>query len=98
LPTLAEELVKIKADVIVLSNTAATLAARRFTRAIPLVCMNCTDPVGMGLVTSESRPGTNVTGNLTRLEGLTGKQLELASPPRRSASRCRRRCSPAPTR
>ena len=41
--------------------------------------MNCTDPVGMGLVTSESRPGTNVTGNLTRLEGLTGKQLELAS-------------------
>jgi ABC-type uncharacterized transport system substrate-binding protein len=98
LPTLAEELVKIKADVIVLSNTAATLAARRFTCAIPLVCMNCTDPVGMGLVTSESRPGTNVTGNLTRLEGLTGKQLELASPPRRSASRCRRRCSPAPTR
>jgi putative ABC transport system substrate-binding protein len=79
LPPLAEELVKIKADVIVLSNTAATLAARQFTRAIPLVCMNCTDPVGMGLVTSESRPGTNVTGNLTRLEGLTGKQLELAS-------------------
>jgi putative ABC transport system substrate-binding protein len=79
LPTLAEELVQIKADVIVLSNTAATLAARRLTRAIPLVCMNCTDPVGMGLVTSESRPGTNVTGNLTRLKGLTGKQLELAS-------------------
>ena len=78
LPTLAEELVKIKADVIVLSNTAATLAARRFTRAIPLVCMNCTDPVRMGLVMSELRPGTNVTGYLTRLEGLTGKQLQLA--------------------
>jgi putative ABC transport system substrate-binding protein len=79
LPTLAEELVKIKADVIALSNTSATLAARQFTRVIPLVCMNCTDPVGMGLVTSESRPGTNVTGNLLRVEGLTGKQLELAS-------------------
>ena len=79
LPTLAEELVKIKADVIALSNTSATLAARQFTRVIPLVCMNCTDPVGMGLVRSESRPGTNVTGNLLRVEGLTGKQLELAS-------------------
>ena len=79
LPALAEELVKIKADVIALSNTSATLAARQFTRVIPLVCMNCTDPVGMGLVTSESRPGTNVTGNLLRVEGLTGKQLELAS-------------------
>ena len=37
LPTLAEELVKIKADVIALSNTSATLAARQFTRVIPLV-------------------------------------------------------------
>ena len=38
-------------------NTSATLAARQFTRVIPLVCMNCTDPVGMGLVTSEFAAG-----------------------------------------
>ena len=50
-----EELVKIKADVIVLSNTAATLAARQFTRAIPLVCMNCTDPVRHGSGDEASR-------------------------------------------
>ena len=37
-----------------------------------------TDPVGMGLVASEARPGTNVTGILTRVQGLPGKQLEIA--------------------
>jgi putative ABC transport system substrate-binding protein len=79
LPTLAEELVRLKPDVIVAGSTAATLAAKRVTISIPIVCVTCTDPVGMGLVSSEARPGTNVTGNLTRVAGLTGKQLELAS-------------------
>jgi hypothetical protein len=37
-----------------------------------------TDPVAFGLVTSQARPGTNVTGVLFRLEGLTGKQVEIA--------------------
>jgi putative ABC transport system substrate-binding protein len=77
--TLAEELVGLGPDVIVTSNTAATMAARRATANIPLVCAACTDPVGMDLATNEARPGTNVTGILTRVEGLTGKQLELAS-------------------
>jgi putative ABC transport system substrate-binding protein len=77
--TLAEELVGLGPDVIVTSNTAATMAARRATSNIPLVCAACTDPVGMDLATNEARPGTNVTGILTRVEGLTGKQLELAS-------------------
>ena len=36
-----------------------------------------TDPVRMGLAESEARPGGNVTGTLIRLEGLTGKQLEI---------------------
>jgi putative ABC transport system substrate-binding protein len=79
LPTIAKQLIDLKPDVIVTGNTAATLATRRATTTIPIVCLACTDPVGMGLVTSEARPGTNVTGTLTRVEGLTGKQLELAS-------------------
>ena len=49
------------------------------TASIPIVCANFTDPVGVGLVASESRPGTNVTGILLRLPGLTGKQLEIAA-------------------
>src|SRR5262245_5424494 len=79
LSTLAQELAGLRLDVIVTGNTAATVAARRATNEIPLVCAACTDPVGMGLATSEARPGSNVTGILTRVEGLTGKQLELAS-------------------
>src|SRR5207247_2146100 len=31
-----------------------------------------------GLVLSEARPGTNVTGILTRVDGLPGKQVEIA--------------------
>jgi ABC-type uncharacterized transport system substrate-binding protein len=79
LPALAEELVQLKPDVIVADTTATTRAVRHATTRIPIVCANCTDPVGVGLVLSEARPGTNVTGNLTRVAGLTGKQLELAS-------------------
>jgi putative tryptophan/tyrosine transport system substrate-binding protein len=79
LVALAQELTKLKPVVIVASTTAATLATKRETSTIPIVCVNCTDPVGMALVTSEAHPGTNVTGSLTRVEGLTGKQMALAT-------------------
>jgi putative tryptophan/tyrosine transport system substrate-binding protein len=78
LPSLVEEMVRLKPDVIVTAATPATLAARRATAGIPIVGVNLTDPVGFGLVKSEARPGTNVTGVLFRLEGLTGKQVEIA--------------------
>src|SRR5262249_58222511 len=73
-----EEMVRLNPDVIVTAATPATLVARRATPSIPIVGVNLTDPVGFGLVTSEARPGTNVTGVLFRLEGLTGKQVEIA--------------------
>jgi putative ABC transport system substrate-binding protein len=75
---LAEGLIRLKPDVVVTSNNAAALAIRRLTSSIPIVCALMIDPVGAGLVVSERRPGTNVTGLLIRLEGLTGKQLEIA--------------------
>jgi putative tryptophan/tyrosine transport system substrate-binding protein len=43
-----------------------------------IIGVNLTDPVSFGLVTSEARPGTNVTGILFRLEGLSEKQVEIA--------------------
>jgi putative tryptophan/tyrosine transport system substrate-binding protein len=49
LSALAKELVELKPDVIISGNTAAALAARGATTTIPIVCVNCTDPVGMGL-------------------------------------------------
>jgi len=42
------------------------------------VGVNLTDPVSVGLAASETRSGTNVTGTLIRVQGLTEKQLEIA--------------------
>jgi putative tryptophan/tyrosine transport system substrate-binding protein len=78
LPLLAEELVRLKPDVIVAATTPGTMAAKQATAGIPIVGVNLTDPVGFGLVTSEARPGTNVTGVLSLLEGMAGKQVEIA--------------------
>jgi putative tryptophan/tyrosine transport system substrate-binding protein len=77
LPLLADEIVQLKPDVFVASPTVAVVAAKRATTSIPIVGVNMTDPVGLGLIESEARPGTNVTGILTRLEGMAGKTLEI---------------------
>src|SRR5215468_1698963 len=67
-----------KPDVILAGSTASVVAAKQATASIPIVGVNLTDPVGFGLVASEARPGTNVTGILFRLDGLTAKQVEIA--------------------
>jgi putative ABC transport system substrate-binding protein len=51
---------------------------KRVTSTIPIVAVIVTDPAGLGLVVSEARPGTNVTGILARVAGLPAKQLEIA--------------------
>src|SRR5262249_13291562 len=78
LPLLAEELVKLKPDVIVAPTTPGAMAAKQATANIPIVGVNLTDPVDFGLVASEARPGTNVTGVLFRLKGMAEKQVEIA--------------------
>ena len=78
LPLLAEELVRLKPDVIVASTTPGVLAVKQAIADIPIVGVNMTDPVSFGLVKSEPRPGGNVTGILYRLEGMTEKQVEIA--------------------
>jgi len=61
LPKLAEELVHIPVDILLVTGVTATAAARRATGTIPIVCM-MGDPVGQGFVKSLARPGTNITG------------------------------------
>jgi len=61
LPKLAEELVRIPVDILLVTGVTATAAARRATGTIPIVCM-MGDPVGQGFVKSLARPGTNITG------------------------------------
>ena len=62
LPALANELVRLKVDVLITPNTPAALAAKNATKTIPIVFINVTDPVAAGLVDSLARPGGNITG------------------------------------
>src|SRR5262249_12752383 len=74
---LAEELVRLKVDVLVTSSPDETLAARNATKSIPIVFLAQGDPVASGLVDSLARPGGNITGITTIATELSGKRLEL---------------------
>jgi putative ABC transport system substrate-binding protein len=64
-------------DVIVTAGTPAVAAAKKATRAIPIVFAAAGDPVRTGLVRSLARPGGNVTGLSNGQTDLAGKRLEL---------------------
>src|SRR5690242_181620 len=74
---LANELVALNADVIVVTSTEAALGAKQATSAVPIIMANIADPVGNGLVASLARPGGNVTGISFQGTELAGKQLGL---------------------
>jgi putative tryptophan/tyrosine transport system substrate-binding protein len=77
-PKMAADLVQQQVDVIVASSQAPALAAKRATTTIPIVMVNTTDPVGVGLVVSLARPGGNVTGLSQQLTPeIRAKQLQL---------------------
>ena len=76
LPDLAAELVALKVDVIVVGGTSGALAAKRATRAVPVVFVSAVDPVTDGIVSSLARPGGNVTGLSALASELVGKRLE----------------------
>jgi putative ABC transport system substrate-binding protein len=73
----AAEFVQLKVDLIVTYGTAAVLAAKQATSAIPIVFPVAGDPVGSNLVKSLARPGGNVTGLSLQKTDLADKRLEL---------------------
>jgi ABC-type uncharacterized transport system substrate-binding protein len=77
LPALAAELVRRQVTVIVSTSTPSVLAARTATTTIPIVFFVAVDPVQLGLITSLSRPGGNLTGVVTLNLEVAAKRLQL---------------------
>jgi len=77
MPQFAKELVALKPELILASSTPATASILEYTRTIPIVFVQVTDPIGAGFVTSLARPGGNVTGFIAVEPTMAGKWVEL---------------------
>jgi putative ABC transport system substrate-binding protein len=78
LPELAADLVRRSVAVLVTAGGApSAIAAKGATSKIPIVFVIGSDPVGLGLATSLSRPGGNATGMTIISSDLAPKRLGL---------------------
>jgi putative tryptophan/tyrosine transport system substrate-binding protein len=77
LPELAQELVRLKVDVLIVPNDLTARAAKKATTTIPIVMTSSGNPIGTGVIASLARPGGNVTGVTSYSAELLGKRLAL---------------------
>ena len=77
LPSLVDELLRLKVDVLLTLGTPPTRAAQQATKTTPIVMVTVLDPVAAGFVSSLSHPGGNITGSSELAEELVPKRLEL---------------------
>jgi putative ABC transport system substrate-binding protein len=75
-PHLAQELVQLKADVIVVGTPQAARAIQRATSTTPIVTA-LFDPLAAGLVTDLAHPGGTITGLSSMSPELSAKRLQL---------------------
>ena len=74
---LAQELVRRRVEVIVVSSTVGALAAKAATSTIPIVFAHVADPVSSNVVADLARPGGNITGVSNLAGDILLKQFEL---------------------
>src|SRR5215210_1728532 len=61
-PTLIDECLSLKPDVIAVTTTPAAHLLKQMTSSIPVVMVALGDPVGTGIVDNPSAPSGNITG------------------------------------
>ena len=73
----AAELLALAPNVILSAGTTNVRAVQEATRAVAIVFVSVTDPVGAGIVASLPRPGANITGFSQFEYAIGAKWLEL---------------------
>jgi len=81
LSDLANELVRLRVDILVTHGTPGALAAKRATATIPIVVATSADAIALGLVESLARPGGNVTGSTFLVPEVNAKRLQMFKEP-----------------
>jgi putative tryptophan/tyrosine transport system substrate-binding protein len=74
---IAQELVRLNVDAIIVVTTPAAMAARNETKTIPIIHPAAINPVGTGLIASLAHPGGNVTGLAVLNAETSAKRVEL---------------------
>jgi len=77
LPAIVADVVARRVSVILAVSDSFALAAKAATTAIPIVYIGGNDPVRIGLVSSLSSPGGNVTGVTVLNVEIAAKRLQL---------------------
>jgi putative tryptophan/tyrosine transport system substrate-binding protein len=77
LPSLAQELVQLKPDVVLADAVSPARAMKRIAAALPIVCPAFSDSFVPSLAASLAHPAGSVTGIASDVEGLFGKLTEL---------------------
>lgn len=77
LPRLAEELVRLKVDLILARASSGASAAKRATTSIPIVFFAVYLPVEIGLVPNLGHPGGNITGVAVNASEMPAKRMQL---------------------
>jgi putative tryptophan/tyrosine transport system substrate-binding protein len=77
LPKFAEDLVRLKVDVILARASSGAMAAKRATTSIPIVFFSVYAPVEIGLVPNLGHPGGNITGVAVNASDISGKRVQL---------------------